>query len=179
MSTSSVKMMSTRFLLLQSTRRDVGKWVQIGAPEAGEWSGEHLVYRGVVYREGRRPERLEEWLRRWWVDLERKGYVPEIHLSNCWVTAGAPAVFDLVVDLEPCPISEQLDHAVKVLTFLRKYGVAAAAKVSSVRDLNVGIHIYADLSQLWNAGLEEKWPDFYHSLISYISKVYSIQLDPA
>ncbi|MEM1820878.1 MAG: hypothetical protein QXU64_04745 [Thermofilaceae archaeon] len=179
MSTSSVKMLSPRFLLLQSWRGNMGKWVQIGAPDAGIWSGEHLVYKFTVLREGRKPERLNDWLERWVRELEAKGYVPEVHLSNCWVMGGAPVAFDIVIDLEPQPIDVQLRNAVNVISFLRKYGVKAVAKVSSVREMNIGFHVYADLSQLWRLGLEEKWPDFYHSLISYINKVYNVQLDPA
>ncbi|MEM1909706.1 MAG: hypothetical protein QXT79_10065, partial [Thermofilaceae archaeon] len=83
------------------------------------------------------------------------------------------------IDLEPQPIDVQLRNAVNVISFLRKYGVKAIAKVSSVREMNIGFHVYADLSQLWRLGLEEKWPDFYHSLVNYIGKVYGIRLDPA
>ena len=178
-----------RLVLLQSWRRlgegaadGLGRYVQVANFEAGVSTGEWLVYRGRVLGEGGMSRRLRDFLLDSFKWIEGRGYVPEIHLSNCWVLGGGPVSYDLVIDLEPDELRVQLERASSIIRYLRMYGVKAACKLSSVRDGVVGLHVYADLHVLWRLGLEEGWECFYEALLKHLSRVYNIPMhamDPA
>jgi hypothetical protein len=155
----------------------LGKYIMVANHDADLSSKEWLVYKGRVLGEGGKSEKLVDWLAWSFKWVVKKGFVPEVHLSNCWILGGEPVSFDIIIDLEPAELEVQLERATRVMKYLKMYGVKAACKVSSIRNGLVGLHVYADLHVLWRLGLEEKWEEFYLNLLDHLSQVYGIPLE--